>query len=395
VKENLINEFRDELHRLGAWWSANALDEENGGFVGEIDVNNQRRKNAEKGIILNSRILWFFSEVCRFTGNAEYKTLATKAYEYICNYFYDSEHGGVFWALDASGQCLNDRKQVYAQAFTLYGLSAYYRISADDKALEMARALFELIEGAHDDNALGYIEAFDRAWKPLDDMRLSDKDLNAPKTMNTHLHILEAYTTLYLAAPSPAVEKAMRRCLQYFHDFIIDHESHHLRMFQANDWTDLSTSYSYGHDIESSWLIWEAVEALGDEDLIDKFKPVVLGMADTVLRDGIGENGEVLDAYNFKTQTLLDERVWWVQAEGLVGFYYAYNISGEQKYYDAFLKVWAFIKNYQIDKANGEWFWLSEKDRPETGDYKVGFWKGPYHNGRAMMEICKLLAQSF
>jgi len=155
--------------------------------------------------------------------------------------------------------------------------------------------------------------------------------------------------------------------LQYFHDFIIDHESHHLRMFQANDWTDLSTSYSYGHDIESSWLIWEAVEALGDEDLIDKFKPVVLGMADTVLRDGIGENGEVLDAYNFKTQTLLDERVWWVQAEGLVGFYYAYNISGEQKYYDAFLKVWAFIKNYQIDKANGEWFWLSEKDRPETG----------------------------
>jgi len=118
VKENLINEFRDELHRLGAWWSANALDEENGGFVGEIDVNNQRRKNAEKGIILNSRILWFFSEVCRFTGNAEYKTLATKAYEYICNYFYDSEHGGVFWALDASGQCLNDRKQVYAPAYT-------------------------------------------------------------------------------------------------------------------------------------------------------------------------------------------------------------------------------------------------------------------------------------
>ena len=392
--EYLIKEFREELYRIAQWWSENGVDTEQGGFIGEININNQRVSQADKGAVLNARILWFFSELCLFAGSDKYKPLADRAYHYLQAHFIDREYGGVYWALDYRGNCVNDRKQVYAQAFALYGLSAYYRLSSDNDALLLMEQLYTLIENSHDDGNKGYVEAFDRQWGSMADMRLSDKDINAPKTMNTHLHILEAYTAFYIAKPSAELKKSIQRCLGYFFDYIIDQNTAHLRMFQDNNWNDLSQAYSFGHDIEASWLIWEALEAIADNELSAKFKPVVLSIVEMVLRDGCGADGEVLDAYHFDAAKVHEERVWWVQAEALVGFYNAYRLAGEARYLEAFNRVWQFIKLHQRDSASGEWHWLSLKDRPRHGDCKIGFWKGPYHNGRAMMEVCKLISKT-
>ncbi len=394
MPENMIAEFRNELRAIADWWVANSIDQDKGGFVGEIGVDGELNPDASKGLILNARILWFFSELAIFTGNDNYKVQAERAYSYLVENFLDQQHGGVFWELDASGACINDRKQTYAQAFAIYGLSAYSKLRPESEARNQAVGIFNLIEEkCLDKEQGGYLEAFSRDWLLLEDMRLSERDLNAPKSMNTHLHVLEAYTALHLAAPDREVAKAIKRCLSYFDERIINQENNHLRMFQTMDWQDVSTSVSYGHDIESSWLIWEAVVALGDEELLDYYRPLILAMAETILREGVGEHGEVLDAFDFSKGELHPERVWWVQAEALVGFLNAYALSNNEVYFAAFQKVWDFIKENQIDKEKGEWHWLSTLDQPAVGDCKVGFWKAPYHNGRAMMEVCKMLVK--
>lgn len=393
---DLKNAFESELYAIADWWVDNTVDEIHGGFVGEMSVDNKVNATADKGIILNTRILWFFSEAALFTGNKRYTQMAERAYTYIVDHFLDTEHGGVFWALDYRGNVVNNRKQVYAQAFAIYGLSAYYKLTKQADVLAQAHAIFELIEAnAQDENHQGYLEAFSNTWGRLDDMRLSEKDLNSPKSMNTHLHILEAYTALHIAAPNPKVSAAIKHCLGLFDRYIINKANWHLRMFQDMDWEDVSTSYSYGHDIECSWLMWEAVESLESEELHAHYKPAVIALAETCLEQGIGKHSEVLDAYNFETQALVDERVWWVQAEALVGFLNAYHLTGEQRYIDAALNVWEFINSYQKDSVGGEWHWLSRLDLPHTGDCKMGPWKAPYHNGRAMMESIKLVQKIF
>lgn len=394
MSEHMISEFRAELHAIADWWITHTQDETHGGFIGEISVDGEKNPHARKGIILNTRILWFFSEAALFTGNGQYRNMADRAYQYLMDYFWDEQHGGVLWELDSHGTCTNDRKQVYAQAFAIYALSAYFRLSQKALVLEKAMALFQLVESrARDPEYGGYLEAFASDWGPMEDMRLSTKDMNSPKSMNTHLHILEAYTALYLASPSERVAAAIRYCLDIFDQHIVNKDNNHLRMFQALDWADLSDTISYGHDIESSWLIWEAVEALAEQPLIERYRPMVIAMAETILAQGVGENGEVLDAFNFVRNELQQERVWWVQAEALVGFLNAHHLTGYTAFYSAFENVWTFIKRYQKDSEGGEWHWLSTLDAPHRGDCKIGFWKAPYHNGRAMMEVCKLFVK--
>ncbi len=385
-------EFLTELNAIAQWWITHCQDHDNGGFVGEIDVDNQVNPSANKGIIQNSRILWFFSEAALFSGNKEYATMAERAYDYLVRYFVDPIYGGVFWQLNAKGKVANNRKQTYAQAFFLYGLSAYFKLTKNEEVLRVAKSIYRLMETrTHDHNHGGYIEAFARDWSAIDDLRLSHLDLNSPKSMNTHLHVLEAYTALQIVAPSVEVIASIKRCLDYFNTYIIDKENFHLRMFYAMDWKDESVAVSYGHDAECSWLIWEALEVLQDEQLKNYYRDIVVNLARSCLEQGVGEHHEVFDAYNFKTNTLHDERIWWVQAEAVVGFLNAYQITGERKFYQAFVNSWEFIKKYQKDHQHGEWHWLSTLDLPRRGDCKVGLWKAPYHNGRTMMEVCRRL----
>lgn len=387
----LPQEFHDELLAIAHWWMKYAIDQERGGFFGEIAADNQPIKNANKGIILNARILWFFSEISRVVDNPQYRWCATRAYDYILAHFVDQTYGGVFWELDAFGKPVNTKKQIYAQAFTVYALCAYYQVTQNAQALELAQSCFELIEKyGVDSKHQGYLEAFTREWKLIDDLRLSEKDLNYPKSQNTHLHILEAYTRLYQVDNRPVVKAALRYNIDMFDKYMIDRNTHHLRMFMDLEWRDFSPGYTYGHDIEASWLIAQALESLGDETYTDTLTPTLINIAEATLAEGVGKHGQVLDSYDFATQKINDDCVWWVQAEALVGFLYAYSVTKKDCFSEAAKNIWAFIKNYQIDQSHGEWLWLSRLTT-DSRHYKAGFWKCPYHNGRAMIEALRYL----
>lgn len=389
----LPQEFHAELIAIADWWVKHAPDHEQGGFYGEITVDNQPVKNASKGIILNARILWFFSEVAQAFENEDYRRCAIRAYDYIVAHFADNDCGGFYWELDASGKPVNTKKQIYAQAFTIYALCAYYQLTQDAQALRLAQATFALIEQhGIDREREGYLEAFTREWGVIDDLRLSEKDLNYPKSQNTHLHVLEAYTRLHDVDKRAEVSAALRYNISMFDKYMIDRSTHHLRMFMDLDWKDFSPGYTYGHDIEASWLIAQALESLGDDDYTKSLTPTLIKIAEVTLKEGIGAQGQVLDSYDFATQTVNPDTVWWVQAEALVGFLYAYATTRDERYFDAAKNAWSFIKAYQIDRDNGEWFWLSRLN-VSTGEphYKVGFWKCPYHNGRAMLEAVRYL----
>lgn len=388
-------EFRQELIAIADWWLKNTVDNEQGGFYGEVGADNVAVKNASKGIILNSRILWFFSEVALETNSVEYRQAAKRAYDYIINYFFDKQHGGVYWELDAGGNPINTKKQVYAQAFTIYAFSAYYTLTQDEQALAQALNCFDLLEcNTVDREREGYLEAFTHDWGVIDDVRLSEKDLNFPKSQNTHLHVLEAYTTLNKIHPTPEISAALKYNIELFDKYMIDKKTYHLRMFLDSDWKDHSPGYTYGHDIEASWLIAKGLESLGDEAYTQALMPTLIKIAEVTLAEGVGAHGHVIDAYDFASKMQLPDIVWWVQAEALVGFLFAYSESKDYKYLSAAESIWEFIKKFQIDKKNGEWFWLSTLNKPQVDPYyKVGFWKCPYHNGRAMMEAARYLAK--
>jgi len=395
---NLQQEFRAELIAIADWWAAHSVDPQQGGFYGEVGADNQPDKNASKGVILNARILWFFSETALLLDKSalnkpEYRVCAQRAYTYLLEHFLDKEHGGFFWELDAQGQPLNTKKQVYAQAFVIYALSAYYKLTRDDQALAQALVCFELLETHAIDYAReGYLEAFTRSWGELDDLRLSDKDLNYPKSQNTHLHILEAYTCLNKIHPTPRISAALHYNIRMFDDYMIDRETYHLRMFMDLDWKDFSPGFTYGHDIEASWLIAQALESLGNAGYTEALTPDLLKIAAVTQREAIGSYGQVMDAYNFATGAVSSDSIWWVQAEALVGFLYAYSVSGDPSFLHTAENVWKFIKQYQIDGKTGEWHWLAFLDKPHNEVYyKLGFWKCPYHNGRAMIEAARYL----
>lgn len=385
--------FTKQLHCIAEWWLSYAQDQAHGGFYGEVGDNNVARVDAEKGIVLNTRILWFFSEAAVFTGNADYRAAAERSYHYLRDYFFDSKHGGFFWSLSPSGDVEQSKKQVYAQAFAVYALAAYYELSQDADALAMALECFDLIEAnCVDRDGEGYYEAYTREWGKIDDVRLSEKDLNYPKTMNTHLHVLEAYTKLYQVHKADKVAQALAYGIDLFDKYMIDHDNYHLRMFLSDDWQDHSPGLTYGHDIECSWLLYKALNALGDAERNARLVPVVIELAKTCQREAIRERGDVVDAYDRASNSYHSERIWWVQAEALVGFLVAYKLSDDKSFLTTANNLWAFIDTYQIDHNKGEWRWHSTLDVPDgSRDYKAGFWKGPYHNGRAMIEAAKLL----
>lgn len=382
-----------ELTSISQWWLNNSIDEDNGGFVGEVDFFGNVVPSANKGIVQTSRILWFYSEKALFSGKNEYQVMATRAFDYLLRYFDDTDFGGAIWEVSASGKRINGKKQIYAQSFCIYAFCAYYKLTGNSLALEKALIYFNLIEThARDKQFGGYIEAYNQQWQEISDYRLSDKDLNVPKSMNTHLHILEAYSALYAASANEKVKAALVHVIEVFDQHIINKNNHHLKLFFDEQWQDLSTTISYGHDIEASWLIWEAIEIIKDKNKLIYFKPIVLALAATCLDEAVGEHGQICNEFEIADNIRHEESHWWVQAEALVGFLNAYQLTRDDKYLEVCKNIWLFIQRYHIDHFSGEWHWISSADNNErTALYKAGFWKAPYHNGRAMMEVSKLL----
>ena len=280
VKEELIN------HIL-PFWTGKMIDSENGGFYGRIDGSGRVFDNADKGCVLNARILWTFSSAYRILKNTIYFNTAGRSKDYLLDHFFDKEFGGVFWLLDHKGEMKDGKKQIYAQAFAIYGLIEYYKVTNDQACLEKAIELFRLIEKySYDVELDGYFEAFSRDWGALDDLRLSAKDANEKKTMNTHLHVLEAYTNLYRIWKDDLLKKQLHRLIAVFTDKIVNSQTFNLNMFFDEKWYDKTDLVSYGHNIESSWLIYEAAMVLGDETLLRKVKNICLRIAEAS-REGI------------------------------------------------------------------------------------------------------------
>ncbi|MBW8192113.1 AGE family epimerase/isomerase [Neiella marina] len=400
LNQPLLTQLKQWQHRarveaecIADWWASHTVDHANGGFYGEVSRENRPVAGANKSIIQHSRILWFFSEYALLSGSARYRQLATRAFQYLIEHFDDDKYGAVVWLLDHQGEVVNDKKQTYAISFAIYGLVAYYKLSADELALSKATDYFSLLE-THAKDAVhnGYVEAFSGNWQPLADVRLSGEDENFPKTMNTHLHVLEAYTALHAVAPTRQTHQALANLIDIFERHIIDHSSAHLRLFMELDWCERSTVWSYGHDIECSWLMFETLEVLADPERLARLTPLVVRMAETTLAEGIGNKGQVLDRFDCKTQRRHPTSQWWVQAEGLVGFLNGFLLTKSPLLPPVINDIWQFIEDFHRDNEFGEWHYLATCDQSNLPlTYKAGAWKAPYHNGRAMMEISKLV----
>ena len=395
---NKITTLRTEVeHELTTgilpFWMEKMADNVQGGFYGRIDGDDKLHADAPKGAILNARILWTFSAAYRLLRKPEYLETATRTKRYIIDKFYDNDFGGVYWSLTADGKPLDTKKQVYAQGFAIYGLSEYARATGDREALDYAVKLFETVEKySFDRDRNGYIEAFTREWKPIEDMRLSDKDENTIKTMNTHLHILEPYANLYRVWKDERLERQLRNMLDLFTGKILNKKTYHLDLFFDNDWRTDGNIISYGHDIEASWLIHEAALVLGDETLLKQIEPVIVNIA-RAADEGLNPDGSMIYE-RFVAEDHTDcELHWWVQAENVVGHVNLYQHFGDETALDTAMKCWRFIKDKIIDHANGEWHWsLMPDGTVNRRDDKAGFWKCPYHNGRMCMEIIERFA---
>ncbi|MEY4590837.1 MAG: hypothetical protein RL497_2913 [Pseudomonadota bacterium] len=384
--------WQAELQQLGNWWSDIARDPA-GGFYGEVGLDNRPVPDAPRGLIQQARILYFFSQLARHTGEPKFAQAAEHAYRYLHTHFADVRYGGYFWSVAANGEKLDGRKHLYAQAFMIYGLVAYHQLTRAVEPLNAALHLFTLIEcyGLEPEFG-GYLEAFSEHWGPLDDIRLSEKEPLAPKTMNTHLHILEAYSALAEVCAEPAVTSALKRLVGWFCQHIINRQSGHVRMFMDMQWRDLSRVISFGHDIETSWLLHKALQACGDETLLHSHQNLVLRLAEVSLAEAGSPTGGVRDEQELHSGTYHEDRTWWAQSEALVGYLYAWKLSGDERYAQRAQAIWQFIWDHHRDAIGGEWFWFSTLDVAAADrNYKSGFWKCPYHNGRALIEACRIL----
>jgi mannobiose 2-epimerase len=391
-------QFRRELtENILPFWTRYTVDPD-GGFYGTVTCDLKVEKEAPRASVINTRILWTFSAACRL-ADPKYREIADRAYAYILDKFWDKEYGGVYWMLDWRGNAISDRKQIYAQAFAVYGLAEYYRATGNPESLARAQRLFRLIEEkSHEPVHGGYIEACARDWGALEDLRLSPKDLNSPKSMNTHLHVMEAYTNLLRVWRDSELVARQKELLEVTMDRIVDGATGHFKMFFDNEWNSLADHISFGHDIEGSWLIFEAAEVLGDEALIGRARKLALRMAQAVYAEGRDKDGSLFYEANSKGVFIDPNKHWWAQAEAVVGFYNAYQLSGDVRFLEASRRAWEFIEDKVVDKAHGEWYAklspqgvpYTEKEDPNDACL-AGPWKCPYHNSRVCFEMMERL----
>lgn len=384
-------ELTDDLHRelkaILDYWGHVVFDEQRDRFYGKVDEHDTPQADAPLGSVMYARVLWAFSAGYEAIKDPVYLQRAAVAYKYLTTVFWDEEHGGIYWTVDSSEHPLEDKKQIYALAFAIYGLSEYYKIDPDKNVLERARILYKLIEKhSYDPRYGGYFEAFKRDWTTADDLRLSEKDNNDKKTMNTHLHIMEAYVNLYGIFPDPTLHQRIAELIDLFRHRFIQHPNYHLILFFDEQWRSTSATISYGHDIEASWLLLEAAEAINDHERIAAIKNMAAAITCAV-EEGIDTDGGLCYEYEPDEALLIGEKHWWVQAEACVGFLNTWQITGELRYFQLFERTWDFIQK-KIILPDREWVWGVERDGTIMKDQDMaGIWKCPYHNTRCLLEV--------
>ena len=388
VRELARRAERELRGNILPFWLKHSRDRERGGFYGQIESDMKVRESAPRGALLTARILWTFSAAQRRYPDPEYAEMARWAFTDLQRRFWDTEEGGVFWTVKTNGKPLDTRKQIYAQAFAIYACSEYSRASGDKEALARAVELFRLIEKyAYDKEQGGYFEAFDRDWMPLPKEARSVMGGEEPKSQNTMLHIMEAYTNLYRVWPDNLLRRRLSELVDRMVTRVLDPRTQHLHLQLAADWAPRSREFSYGHDIEFSWLLHEAAEVLADPELIARVRPISVGIAKVAQAEGLDRDGGM---FNDGTPEGIKDasKEWWPQAESVVGFLNAYQLSGDAMYLQTAQRSWDFIERRIVDRENGEWFWGRDaKDRANERQPKAGLWKCPYHNSRACLEV--------
>lgn len=367
----------------------NLKDTEYGGYYGYMDDQLHIDRSYEKGCILNSRILWFFSSAYKLLGKVNLKEDADHAYQFLKERCQDKVYGGIYWSLTYDGKPKDASKHTYNQAFAIYALSAYYDAVGKEEALNLAFLIYQLIEEECRD-AGGYLEAFDRTFHPMDNEKLSENGVMAQRTMNTLLHLLEAYTELYRVSKAEAVGERIRYMLGIFEQKVYNGEKGRQEVFFDENWNPLIDLYSYGHDIETAWLVDRALAVLGDASCTERIRPITTEITKNIYERALEGDSLPNEAENGVVDTT---RVWWVQAEAVVGFVNGYEKETEKIYYlEAAEKIWAYICRNIIDKREGsEWFWAVEENGTPLPKPIVEPWKCPYHNGRMCMEIIRRL----
>jgi len=387
--ESFLRSAQDELEQnILRFWIKYCRDNEYGGFIGRMSNDRGIVKDAPKGLVLNARILWTFSTTYRYKKNDEYLEMAKRSFDYLMQYFWDKQFGGAYWLLDHTGKAVDDSKEIYGQSFLIYGLSEYYLATGDSAALEKAKELFNLIEKyGHDDANKGYFETFGRDWSASKRARLATGDAQEKKTMNTHLHLLEAYTNLYRAWKDQKLRTRLKELIEVFQEHIINTETFHFELFFDEQWHSTKDTVSFGHDIEGSWLLCEAAEVLGDEHTTKQIQLLALKIAQAVYEQGFDADGSLF--YEAEGGHITNaQKDWWPQAEAVVGLINAYQLSKQEHFFEGAERCWLFIREHIVDSEHGEWFWASDRS-----NLKVSEWKAPYHNSRACLEVIRRLQE--
>ena len=380
-KEEIRNEL--ENHIIPFWDSL--CDYERGGFYGYMDSALNLDKNAPKGVILHSRILWFYSNCYLTLRREDCLEKAKHAFDFLSKYCVDRENGGVYWMVNADGTVNDGLKHTYCQSFFVYAMSSYYDASKDKAALDLAMSVFDVIESKCRDD-VAYLEAQSRDFQLVPNDFLSENDIMADKTMNTVLHLIEAYTELYRVHKDHRVLSRLKFLLDLTYDKIYDKENSKLLVFFDRNMNVLGDIHSYGHDIEATWLLDRACDIIGDPALTAKIssmnEKIVANIADIAYENGALNNERVNSEIN-------KWRIWWVQAEGVVGFLNAVQRYNKPEYREISETIWQYIKNNIVDKREGG-EWHSQVDESGSfADFKpvVEPWKCPYHNGRMCLEV--------
>ncbi len=395
-ERNLLISLRDSVvldmrENLLPFWATHSVDhsDPSNGFYGAIENDGTGIENAAKHIVLFTRYLWTWSAAWRVLEDPEYLELAHRAYDYLSGHFVDREHGGLFMELNADGTVSDSRKMTYGLSFAIYAFSEYYRATQNQESLQHAIDVYNLLEKhAFDSNYGGYLELFSADWQYLEGEGVVAQ--GRAKSMNTHLHLLEAYTNLYRVWPDGGLERRLINLVDIFDNHILNRETYHLELFFEADWTVSGRYDSYGHDIEFSWLLVEAAEVLGDSAILNEAKETAVRVARVQLEEGMNPGGAMI--YEKTGDRYRRNISWWVQAEAVVGFLNAWQISGDREFLEASYGVWEYISENMIDRQHGGWFPdLDEHGAPRPGRRKGDAWTCPYHNGRMGLEVLERL----
>ncbi|MEN0036420.1 MAG: AGE family epimerase/isomerase [Cellvibrio sp.] len=385
--KQMAGEFEQELTgNILPYWIKHAPNPKTGGFYGQVSADGKADATAERGALLSSRILWSYSSAYLNYKNASYRKLADQAFSDLETTFWDKKNGGLYWSVSGDGKPLQTHKQIYGQVFGIYGYAEYFRATGNPQALERAKTLYRLVEQyALDKQNGGYLEVLGEDWK-LQPNTTNSLGSTSAKSQNTHLHIMEAYTNLLRIWPDAQLKQQQKALLGIMLDKILDPKTNHLALFMSADWKVEGDGISYGHDIEAAWLLVEAAEVLGDADLLKRTRALAVKIADVTIAEGMDKDGAILNEASATKGLTNSGKDWWAQAEAVVGFINAYEITGEAKYLTAATQTWGFIKTHIVNHQTGEWHWGTDRAGKVIVQPTLSMWKCPYHNSRAMME---------